>query len=45
LLTCRGGHKDAVGGGKYFEFGARSAPNFFLPPPLEIFLPPPRKIS
>ena len=28
----RGVNKDSVGGGKYFELGARSAPNFFLPP-------------
>ena len=40
----RGGYKDSVGGGKNFQFSARSAPKFFLPP-LEIFLPPPRKIS
>ena len=40
----RGGYKDSVGGGKNYKFGARSVPKFFLPP-LEIFLPPPRKIS
>ena len=44
ILLSRGVKKDSVEGGKYFECGARSAPKFFLPP-LEFFLPPPRKIS
>ena len=30
--TGRGVNKDSVGGGKYLEFGARSAPKFFYPP-------------
>jgi len=37
--VCRGVNKDSVGGGKYFEFGARSAPKFFYPP-LDFFYPP-----
>ena len=39
-LNARGVNKDSVGGGKYFECGARSAPKFFLPPPRIFFTPP-----
>ena len=42
---ARGVNKDSVGGGKYFECGARSAAKFFYPPFLEFCLPTPRKIS
>jgi len=31
-LALRGGYKDSVGGGKNFQFSARSAPKFFYPP-------------
>ena len=43
-MVNRGVNKDSVGGGKYFEFGARSAPKFFLPPPRIFFTPPQKNI-
>ena len=39
-FICRGGHKDSVGRGKYFEFGAQNLPNYFYPSPKIFFTPP-----